>query len=150
MDVCHVCGHPYEPGTRECPYEGDHPSRPMLEVFKRTPVKYVYVVGPYAGDDEEEQENNVRVVMVSALVLLRAGYIPLISHAVYSVEMLTDDGATEQECMDYRLGLVERADAVVVTGMDHGVRVDLARAAGLGIPVYHGIKAFFDVYGANE
>jgi hypothetical protein len=107
----------------------------------------ILVAGPYrsgTGDDPERMRANLRALEAAALVLFRAGHLPLIGE--WLALPLLDAAGSQQiggalwDEIVYPVAhrLLERCDAVLrLPGASQGADNDVRLARERGIPVYH-------------
>ena len=98
--------------------------------------RYVYVAGPYTGNEEA----NVVRALDAATVLLRAGLFPYVPHLSHFWEDLHPHHYEVWMALDF--GWVRRSDAVLrLPGESKGADREVALASSLGLPVFHSTDA---------
>jgi hypothetical protein len=96
-------------------------------------VRTIYVAHPYAADPKRNRERVRRIARRLAL----EGHLPL-APQLYQPQFL--DERTERDlALGICLGLVRLSDEVRVYGEpSEGMRLEIAEAGRLGIPIVHG------------
>jgi len=98
--------------------------------------KYVYVAGPYTGDEEA----NVARAIDAATVLLRAGLFPYVPHLSHYWE--ARHAHHYEVWMELDFGWVRRCDAVLrLQGASSGADREVTLAESLGLPVFHSMES---------
>lgn len=93
--------------------------------------KYVYVAGPYTGNEEE----NVATALRAATVLLGAGLYPYVPHLSHYWE--AQYAHHYEVWMELDFGWVRRCDAVLrLPGASKGADREVELARSLGLPVF--------------
>lgn len=97
---------------------------------------YVYVAGPYTGDEEA----NVGRAIDAATVLLRAGLYPYVPHLSHYWE--ARHAHHYEVWMDLDFGWVRRCDAVLrLPGPSAGADREVDLAMRLDLPVFYSVEA---------
>jgi hypothetical protein len=97
-------------------------------------VKYVYVAGPYTGDEEA----NVARAIDAATVLLRSGLFPYVPHLAHFWEQ--QHAHHYEVWMNLDFAWVRRCDALLrLNGESKGADREVALARELGIPVFYSV-----------
>jgi hypothetical protein len=114
-------------------------------------MKRVYVSGPYsappslkAHDRDMRIDANIERANQAALALAHRGYAPFVPHTMMRG---WEDRCRvpRQVAMGISLAWVEGCDALLVLGMSAGVRLEIAHADAMGLPVHFDIDDFPDV-----
>jgi hypothetical protein len=93
--------------------------------------RYVYVAGPYTGDEE----GNVARALSAATVLLGAGLYPYVPHLSHYWE--AQHAHHYEVWMELDFGWVRRCDAVLrLPGDSKGADREVALAERIGLPVF--------------
>ena len=103
----------------------------------KTPIPIVYVAGPFRGATTWDVETNVRRAETLALVVARAGAMPLCPH----MNTRFFDGQLDDTFwLEGTLELLRRCDAIVLTAnwrTSAGARGEKAVAEALKLPVFY-------------
>ena len=106
---------------------------------------WIMVAGPYSsgGADAQQRAANLRALNEAAVVLFRAGHVPVIgvNLALPMIEAAGGhDAAYQQIMMPVSLALADRCDACLrVGGPSKGADEEMQRFAARGQPVYRSV-----------
>ena len=100
----------------------------------------VYVAGPYTTGDVAV---NVRQAIEAADFLLKAGHIPFLPHLTHFWHLVCPGPYEQWIALD--LAWLPFCEALVrLDGESSGADNEVKEAGRLGIPVFHGLDAFFN------
>jgi hypothetical protein len=103
-------------------------------------MKLVYVAGPYRAKTAWQRELNIREAEELGFRIAVIGFVPVIPHTMYRH---FDGELTDEFWLGGTLALMERCDAVVLTGRwqeSTGAKGERARALELELPVFDDIE----------
>ena len=107
---------------------------------------WIMVAGPYAtgAKTASDRAANLRVLNEAAMVLLRAGHVPIIgvNLALPVIEAAgNSDAAYAEVMMPLSLAVAERCDGCLrVGGASHGADEEMARFVAAGRPVWRRVE----------
>jgi len=107
---------------------------------------WIMVAGPYTAgsSDAGKRAENLRVLNAAAVILFRAGHVPVIGVNM-ALPMIEAAGANEaayhEIMMPVSLALADRCDACLrVGGLSKGADDEVRRFEAAGRPVYRSIR----------
>lgn len=112
-------------------------------------MKRVYVAGAINDTDITPILDNIREGIRYAVKIMLAGFAPYCPQLDFLYRFLLKPGEEFPEGAFYRVGLsfVEVCDAMFVcpdSENSHGVKMEMAKAMSLGIPIYYSVQELID------
>jgi hypothetical protein len=100
----------------------------------------IAVAGPYSADTEEKKAANLDALNIAAAGVYRKGHIPVIgvNASLFVAEKLADLPGREV-INSISIAIIERCDAILVTGSSPGADTERDIIKGKGLPVYYSI-----------
>lgn len=101
----------------------------------------IAVAGPYSAPTEEEKTENLEAMNIAAAEVYRKGHIPVIG---VNASLLVADKLPDKQRRDVinsiSFAIVERCDAILVTGSSPGADIERDLIMKKGLPVYYSIE----------
>jgi hypothetical protein len=114
----------------------------ILIIFKtKSYIMIIGVAGPYSADTEEQRQENLARINKVAAQLLEKGHTPLIGiNAALPVVDAANTPDRYKAIMDISMAVIDRCEALLVTGESRGANMERDLVLSKGLPVYYDIN----------
>jgi hypothetical protein len=100
----------------------------------------IVVAGPYSAETEEQRAKNLDAMNIAAAEVYRKGHIPVIGvNAALFVADKIQDIPRNKVINEISFAVVERCDAILMTGSSPGADKEREIIEEKGLPVYYSI-----------
>lgn len=100
----------------------------------------IAVAGPYSAESEQQKAANLKAMNAAAAEVYRKGHIPVIGvNASLNVADELPDLNRKKVISDISFAVVERCDAILMTGSSPGADIERKLIEEKGLPVYYSI-----------
>ncbi len=106
----------------------------------------IAVAGPYSAPTEEQKAANLKAMNIAAAEVYRKGHLPVIgvNTSLFVADELPDIDR-KKVISDISFAVVERCDAILITGSSPGADIERELMMKQGLPVYYSIDEIPEV-----
>lgn len=106
----------------------------------------IAVAGPYSAETEEQRAANLQAMNIAAAEVYKKGHIPVIgvNASLYVADELKDRDR-KKVISDISFAIVERCDAILITGSSPGADFERELISDQGLPVYYSLEEIPEV-----
>ena len=106
----------------------------------------IAVAGPYTAKTEDERNNNLKALNIAAAGVYRKGHIPVIGvNAALFIADEINDLPRREVINNISFAIVEKCDAILMTGSSPGADAERDIIADKGLPVYYSLDEIPDI-----